>query len=66
MSDFKYLNPEDINKLRNYEFGAKSLVEGYLSGRHRSDQRGSSTEFHESVLSLLILQHQWDLKKSPN
>ncbi|SHI87281.1 Protein of unknown function DUF58 [Rubritalea squalenifaciens DSM 18772] len=43
----KYLKPEDIKKLRNYEFGAKALVEGYLSGRHRSRQRGSSTEFHE-------------------
>ncbi len=47
MSNFKYLRPEDINRLRNYEFGAKALVEGYLSGRHRSKQRGSSTEFHE-------------------
>jgi uncharacterized protein (DUF58 family) len=47
MSSFKYLKPEDINRLRNYEFGAKALVEGYLSGRHRSKQRGSSTEFHE-------------------
>ncbi len=47
MSSFKYLKPEDINRLRNYEFGAKALVEGYLSGRHRSRQRGSSTEFHE-------------------
>jgi uncharacterized protein (DUF58 family) len=47
MSNFKYLKPEDINRLRNYEFGAKALVEGYLSGRHRSKQRGSSTEFHE-------------------
>jgi len=47
MSNFKYLKPEDINRLRNYEFGAKAVVEGYLSGRHRSKQRGSSTEFHE-------------------
>ena len=47
MSNFKYLKTEDINRLRNYEFGAKALVEGYLSGRHRSKQRGSSTEFHE-------------------
>ena len=47
MSNFKYLKPEDINRLRNYEFGAKALVEGYLAGRHRSKQRGSSTEFHE-------------------
>lgn len=46
-SSNKYLKPEDIKKLRNYAFGAKALVEGYLSGRHRSKQRGSSTEFHE-------------------
>lgn len=46
-SQHTYLKPEDILKLRNYEFGAKSLVEGYLSGRHKSNQRGSSTEFHE-------------------
>lgn len=44
---WKYLTPEDIRRLRNYEFGVKATVEGYLSGRHRSTQRGSSTEFHE-------------------
>ena len=44
---WKYLTPEDIRRLRNYEFGVKAMVEGYLSGRHRSVQRGSSTEFHE-------------------
>ncbi|GAA5481089.1 DUF58 domain-containing protein [Haloferula sargassicola] len=43
----RYLKPEDIRRLRNYEFGAKAMVEGYLSGRHRSKQRGSSIEFHE-------------------
>lgn len=43
----RYLKPEDIRRLRNYEFGAKAMVEGYLSGRHRSRQRGSSIEFHE-------------------
>lgn len=43
----KYLKPEDIKRLANYEFGAKAMVEGYLAGRHRSRQRGSSTEFHE-------------------
>lgn len=43
----KYLRPEDIRRLKNYEFGAKAMVEGYLSGRHRSKQRGSSIEFHE-------------------
>lgn len=43
----KYLKPEDIKRLANYEFGAKAMVEGYLAGRHRSKQRGSSIEFHE-------------------
>jgi len=44
---WKYLTPEDIRRLRNYEFGVKATVEGYLSGKRRSTQRGSSTEFHE-------------------
>jgi len=44
---YKYLLPDDIRRLKNYEFGAKAMVEGYLSGRHRSKQRGSSIEFHE-------------------
>jgi uncharacterized protein (DUF58 family) len=44
---WKYLTPEDIRRLRNYEFGVKAMCEGWLSGRHRSTQRGSSTEFHE-------------------
>ncbi len=43
----RFLKPEDIRRLKNYEFGAKAMVEGYLSGRHRSRQRGSSIEFHE-------------------
>lgn len=43
----KYLQPADIRRLKNYEFAAKAMVEGYLSGRHRSHQRGSSIEFHE-------------------
>lgn len=43
----RFLKPEDLRRLKNYEFGAKAMVEGYLSGRHRSKQRGSSIEFHE-------------------
>ncbi|MEZ5303200.1 MAG: DUF58 domain-containing protein [Verrucomicrobiales bacterium] len=43
----KYLRPEDIRQLASYEFAAKALAEGYLSGRHRSRARGASTEFHE-------------------
>lgn len=44
---FKYLRPEDIRKLAGYEFAPKALVEGYLSGRHRSRARGSSIEFRD-------------------
>ena len=44
---YKYLRPEDIRKLESFEFAPKALVEGYLSGTHRSRQRGSSIEFHE-------------------
>ncbi len=47
MSAYKYLDPADIRRLKNYDFGAKAMVEGYLAGRHRSRQRGSSIEFHE-------------------
>lgn len=43
----KFLKPDDIRRLKNYEFGAKAMVDGYLAGRHRSRQRGSSIEFHE-------------------
>lgn len=43
----KYLRPEDLAKLGAFEFAPKLLVEGYLSGRHRSRVRGSSVEFHD-------------------
>ena len=46
-SRFKYLRPEDIRRLASYEFAPKALVEGYLAGRHRSHQRGSSIEFRD-------------------
>lgn len=42
-----YLKPEDVRKLGNYEFAPKAFVEGYFSGRHRSDERGTSTEFQD-------------------
>ena len=44
---FKYLRPEDVRRLESYEFAARLLAEGWLSGRHRSRLRGISTEFHE-------------------
>ncbi|MAS95426.1 MAG: DUF58 domain-containing protein [Verrucomicrobiales bacterium] len=47
MAGHRYLLPEDIRKLQTFEFAARAVVEGYLSGRHRSRSRGSSIEFHE-------------------
>lgn len=44
---FKYLKPEDIRKLAAYEFAPRNVVEGYLAGRHRSFQRGPSSEFRD-------------------
>jgi len=46
-STYKYIRPEDVRRLSNYEFGVKALVEGFLSGRHRSKERGASIEFAE-------------------
>lgn len=45
--DYRFLKPADVKAMESYEFAVKAMVEGYLSGRHRSRQRGSSTEFHE-------------------
>ncbi len=47
MSKHRYLRPEDVRRLESYEFAARLLAEGWLSGRHRSHLRGASTEFHE-------------------
>lgn len=46
-TQYQYLTPADVRRLGSYEFAVKAMVEGYLSGRHRSKQRGSSIEFHE-------------------
>lgn len=46
-STYKFIRPEDVRRLANYEFGVKALVEGFLSGRHRSKERGASIEFAE-------------------
>ena len=44
---FKFLKAEDIRKLASFEFAPRVLVEGYLSGRHRSVARGASIEFRD-------------------
>ncbi len=44
---FKFLKPGDMRRAASYEFAPKALVEGYFSGRHRSNDRGASTEFRD-------------------
>ncbi len=43
----RYLRPEDVRQLRAMAFSPRMMVEGALTGKHRSRQRGASTEFHE-------------------
>lgn len=39
------LNPEELERFGNLLVFAKSTVEGYFSGKHKSPDRGSSAEF---------------------
>src|SRR5947207_14028230 len=41
----KYLDPLTLAKVRGLELQARMLVEGYLSGMHRSPYHGFSVEF---------------------
>jgi uncharacterized protein (DUF58 family) len=40
-----YLDPAAIARLKNMEFIAKTIVEGYFIGKHRSPFKGASSEF---------------------
>ena len=41
------LDPETLAKLEGLELRARYIVDGYLSGMHRSAYRGQSVEFTE-------------------
>lgn len=43
----KYLDPRTLAKLQGLELRARSIVEGYVSGAHRSPFHGFSVEFAE-------------------
>ena len=48
MDDYKkYLRPENIAKLDNIELKARLVVEGFITGLHRSPYHGFSVEFAE-------------------
>jgi uncharacterized protein (DUF58 family) len=46
-SNLKYLDPRILAKLQGLELRARSIVEGYVSGVHRSPFHGFSIEFAE-------------------
>src|SRR5687768_16478783 len=43
----KYLDPQTLAKLSGLELRARSIVEGYVAGAHRSPFHGFSVEFAE-------------------
>lgn len=43
----KYLDPLVVSKLKNIEIKAKLIVEGFITGMHRSPYHGFSVEFAE-------------------
>ena len=43
----KYLDPRTLAKLQGLELRARSIVEGYVAGAHRSPYHGFSVEFAE-------------------
>ncbi len=43
--DAKYLDPKVLNKISNLELKARLIVEGYISGLHKSPYQGFSVEF---------------------
>ncbi len=46
MADYKkYLDPEILTKISRLELRARMIVEGYISGMHRSPYHGFSVEF---------------------
>lgn len=45
MSDNRYLDPEGLARVGNMELVARQVVEGFLTGRHRSPYHGFSVEY---------------------
>lgn len=42
---WKYLRPADLRRMRNFQFAARLVVEGFFQGRHRSPYHDFSSEF---------------------
>ena len=46
-SRYRYLDPETLMRIGNLNLVARSAVEGFISGLHRSPHHGFSVEFSE-------------------
>lgn len=46
-ADIKYLDPLVVSKLKNIEIKARLIVEGFITGFHKSPYHGFSVEFSE-------------------
>jgi uncharacterized protein (DUF58 family) len=46
-SQYKYLDPEALGRLKNLTLAARRVVEGYFAGMHKSPHKGFSIEFAE-------------------
>ncbi|HVX15659.1 MAG TPA: DUF58 domain-containing protein [Pirellulales bacterium] len=47
VTQYKYLDPAALGRLKNLSLAARLVVEGFFAGTHRSPQRGYSIEFAE-------------------
>ncbi|MFN8395410.1 MAG: hypothetical protein U0176_12270 [Bacteroidia bacterium] len=47
VQDIKYLDPVVVSKLKNIEVKARLIVEGFITGFHKSPYHGFSVEFYE-------------------
>src|SRR5436190_968401 len=56
----KYLDPLALAKVRGLELQARLIVEGYLSGMHKSPYHGFSVEFaqHRESVGLVTFDNQ--------
>ncbi len=43
----RFLDPQTLNKLKGLELKARLIVDGYVSGMHKSPYHGFSVEFAE-------------------
>jgi uncharacterized protein (DUF58 family) len=46
-TQYKYLDPEGLSRLKNMSLAARLVVEGFFSGMHKSPHKGFSIEFAE-------------------